>query len=109
MLGVDEIIASQSLNVYINNTKKVQYIANYMQSNVTVTLSSKPDGSGYVLDIIGKNKNANNHYGLNRIPKPMISEDGASFSLMLKGNLTKFEMVNPRDSFVLLVGKNLIS
>ena len=60
-----------------------------------------------MLDIIGKNSKANTHQSLAKIPKPMSAPDGASFSIMLKGNLTKFELVDPKESFNLLVGKPL--
>jgi hypothetical protein len=68
-----------------------------------VSLSSKPDG-GYILNITGKSGKSNSNYTLKRIPKPMVDADGGSFSMMLKGNLIKFELTVPKVSFDLLYG-----
>jgi hypothetical protein len=58
-----------------------------IRSNMMVSLSLKPD-VGYFLDIVGKNIKNNNKHQLKRLPKPMLSEDGLSFSIMLKGTVT---------------------
>jgi hypothetical protein len=83
--------------------KRCQYSIIITQANVMVSLSSKPDG-GYILNIIGKNSKSNSKHTLKRIPKPMADAEGGSFSMMLKGNLIKFELLDPNVSFDLLVG-----
>lgn len=68
-----------------------------------VTLSSRSDGK-YVIDTVAKN--GSKEYVLKRLPKPMIGEYGSSFSCMLSGSITKFELVDRNSSFDLLAGNS---